>query len=235
MSRRKVFLSGMKDGIPIGLGYFAVAFALGITAYNIGFNAIQAFVASISCTASAGEYAAFAVIGAGGSFAELAVIELVSNARYLLLSCTLSQKIDPSLPIWHRLLMSHGITDEIFAINIAREGNADPFYSYGAMLVSQPAWALGTAIGVIVGNILPEIVVTALSVAIYGMFIAIIIPAAKKEKVVAGIVVVCFVLSTLFSKLSIFGSISSGVKIIILTVVISAAAAVMFPVEVRDE
>ncbi len=232
-SNKKAFKEGLRDGIPIGLGYLAVSFSLGITARASGLNWIQAFLASATSYASAGEYAGFIVIGEAGTYIEMATMILVANCRYLLMSTALSQKLSRDMPFYHRFLIATHVTDELFGINIARPGKLEPAYDYAAFLACGPAWAIGTAIGVVVGNALPYNIVSALSVALYGMFIAIIIPPCKKNKVIAGIVAVSFALSYAFEKIPLFSSISSGTKIIILTVLISALAAAFFPV--KDE
>lgn len=136
--RRRVFLAGVRDGVPIGLGYLAVAFSLGIAARNAGLNAFQGFLISLLNNASAGEYAAFTVIAADSGFLEMALITLITNARYLLMSCSLSQKFSPDTPLYHRLLVGYDVTDELFGIAIARPGYLDPFYSYGAFLPAIP-------------------------------------------------------------------------------------------------
>ena len=229
--RRRVFLSGVRDGVPIGLGYLAVAFSLGIAARNAGLNAFQGFLISLLNNASAGEYAAFTVIAADSGFLEMALITLITNARYLLMSCSLSQKFSPDTPLYHRLLVGYDVTAELFGIAIARPGYLDPFYSYGAFVPAIPGWAIGTALGIIAGNALPLRVVSALSVALYGMFLAIIIPPARKNRIVAALVVISFVLSFACEYLPGISALSGGTRTIILTVVISAAAAVLFPVK----
>ena len=234
-TRIKVFRHGMRDGIPIVLGYFAVAFTLGIAARNAGMNAWQGFLASALCTASAGEYAGFTVIAAGASYLEMAIVTLVTNARYLLMSCALGQRFSPDMPMRHRFLMGFTITDELFGIAIARQGKVNPWYSYGAVSLTLPAWAIGTACGVIAGNALPVRVVSALSVALYGMFIAIIIPPARKNRVVAVLVAVSFAASFLIRKLPVFGGMTDGMITILLTVAIAAVAALLFPAPGEDE
>ncbi|MCR5590026.1 MAG: AzlC family ABC transporter permease [Lachnospiraceae bacterium] len=219
----------MRDGIPIGLGYFAVAFSLGITAKAIGLSPITCMITSVLCHASAGEYAVYTMIGAGAAYIEMAIMVFIANARYLLMSCALSQHMHPDLSFSHRLFIGFGITDELFGISIARPGNLNPNYMYGAMLISIPMWAAGSAIGCFSGGVLPERIVSALSVALFGMFLAIIIPPAKENRIVGALIAVCFLLSFFFSKLSVFSGISGGTKTIILTVVISAAAALLFP------
>ena len=232
---KSAVFNGLKDGIPIGLGYFAVAFSLGIAAKNAGLTPFQAFLTSALCHASAGEYAGFTVIAAVASFLEMATITLIANARYLLMSCAMSQRIDPQMPFFHRLIMSFFITDELFGIAIARPGYLNPWYSYGAILFASPCWAVGTALGAIAGNLLPLRLVSAFSVALYGMFLAIFIPSARKNKVILGIVVLCFVCSGLASVLPVISAWSEGTRTIILTLVISAGAALLFPRKTEEE
>lgn len=232
---KSVFKRGIKDGIPIGLGYFAVSFSLGIAAKNAGLSAFQGFLASFLNNASAGEYAAFTTIAENGTYFAIALVTIITNARYLLMSCALSQRMSPDMPLYHRLLIGYDITDEIFAITIARPGYINPFYTYGAMVVAIPSWAVGTALGIIVGNLLPTSAVSAFSVALYGMFLAVIIPPAKKNKVIAGVVLTCFAASFAAAKLPYISSLSGGTRTIILTIVISAAAALIFPINKKSE
>lgn len=230
----KQFTKGIKNGIPISLGYLAVAFTLGIQAKKVGITAFQGAVASFGLHASAGEYIAFTLFGANASILVMVMMEIVANARYLLMSCALSQKIPTDTPIWKRLLMGYFVTDEIFGVSIAVPGKLNPYYTFGLAAIASPGWVLGTAFGVLLGNALPLRVVSALSVGLYGMFIACIVPEGKKNRVVAGVIVVSFILSYLFNELSVFAGISSGVKIMILTVVIALAAAILFPVKEED-
>ena len=224
------FSKGMKDGIPISLGYLAVSFTLGIAAKNAGLTAFQAMLTSLTNNASAGEFAGFTLIAANATYLELAIMELVANARYLLMSCALSQKISPDTPLFHRFIIGFDVTDEIFGISISVPGKLNPFYTYGAIAVAVPGWAVGTYLGVVMGNILPANVVSALSVGLYGMFLAVIIPPARKNKVLAVLIICSMTASFICSKLSIFAALSSGMKIIILTVVIAGIAAILFPV-----
>lgn len=225
---------GILDGVPIALGYLAVSFSLGIAARKVGLDAVQGFFASLFNNASAGEYAGFAVIGAGGSLLEMAVVMLVANARYLLMSCSMAQRFSPDTPIIHRVLVGFDLTDELFGIAIARPGEVDPYYSYGAMVVALPGWAFGGMAGVIAGSVLPERVVSALSVGLFGMFLAIIIPPARKSRVVAGLVLASFATSALFAWAPLLSGLSEGVRTIILTVALSALAAALFPVDEKD-
>ena len=228
---RKWFVKGLKDGIPIMLGYFAVSIALGISARNAGMTAPQATLASALIMASAGQYIGFTLIAAGASYAEVMVMEAIANARYLLMSCALSQKVDSALPLRHRLLMGLWITDEIFGVSVSVEGKLNPYYNYGMAAVAVPGWAMGTLMGVVLGNVLPARVVSALSVGLFGMFMSIFVPPARRNRVVAGLVIVSFTASYAFNALPWFDGVSSGIKIIILTVVISLGAALLFPVK----
>lgn len=228
---RRVLYEGMRDGFPIALGYFAVSFSLGIAARNAGLTPMQGFWASLLNNASAGEYAAFTLIAAKASYWEVAVITLIANARYLLMSCALAQRFAPETPFFHRLIVGYDVTDEIFGITIARPGYLNPYYTYGAILLAAPAWAIGTALGIMAGNALPLRIVSALSVALYGMFLAIIIPPARKNRIVAGLVALSFALSFACEYLPGVASLSGGTRTILLTVLISGAAAVLFPVK----
>ncbi len=228
---QRCFKHGIRDGMPIALGYFAVAFTLGIAAKNAGFAAVQAAISSILNHASAGEYAVISMVAAGGTYWEMAVMALVANARYLLMSTALSQKLSPETPVYHRMLVGFGITDEIFGISAAFPGSLNPWYTYGGMAIAIPGWALGTFMGVIMGNILPLRVVSALSVGLYGMFIAIIVPPARKNKVILSLVLISFAASFLAGRWTLLAGISSGMKTILLTVIIALAAALLFPIQ----
>lgn len=234
-SHNKVLREGFRDGIPIGLGYLAVSFSLGVAARNAGLSAFQGFLVSLLNNASAGEYAGFTVIAANGAYFEIFLMTLIANARYLLMSCALSQKFSPDTPLIHRIFVGYDVTDEIFGITIARPGMLDPFYSYGAILIAAPAWAGGTALGVIAGNLLPVRAVSALSVALFGMFLAVIIPPARKNRVIALFVLISFAASFAATYLPLISQLSGGTRTIILTVLISAIAAILFPVNEEED
>ncbi len=231
---KKNYKEGLRDGIPIALGYFAVSFTLGIAAKKAGLSAFQATLMSLTNSTSAGEFAAISAICAGSTYLEMAVMQAVINLRYLLMSCALSQKIDNKVGMINRLIMGGGVTDEIFGISISRPGRLNPFYTYGAMSLAIPAWSLGTCVGVVVGSVLPSNVISALSVALYGMFLAVIIPPARENKIIALLITVSMAASYAFSVVPGLKDISSGMTVIILTVVISGAAAFLFPVEEED-
>lgn len=231
----KWYKKGLKDGIPICLGYFAVSFTLGIIAKKAGLTAWQAMLAAGLTNASAGGYAGFSIIAASSGYLEMAITQLIVNARYLLMSSALSQKLSAKTSTLHRALIAFDVTDEVFGISVAVKGNLNPFYNYGAMTVSIPGWAVGTFLGVIMGEVLPMSLVSALSVGLYGMFLAIIIPPARKNRVIAGAVVIAMSLSLAFSKLPLISNISEGMRVIILTVVISLASAILFPIKQEEE
>ncbi len=232
---KSAFRIGLKNGIPIGLGYLAVSFSLGIAAKTAGLTPIQGFVVSLLCMASAGEYVGFLSIAAGAAYIEIAIATLVANARYLLMSTAMSQRMKPELSVKHRLLMAFGITDELFGIAIARPGYLNPYYSYGAFITSSIPWALGTSLGIIAGNMLPMRLVSAFSVALYGMFLAVIIPPARKDKIIAGLVVISFAASYASTYLPFMKDMTDGTRTIILTVVISAIAAIAFPKKMDED
>lgn len=228
---KKWFLKGMRHGVPIGLGYFAVAFTLGITAKNVGLTPLQSALMSFTLHASAGEFAVLTVIAAGSGYFEMAITQLVINLRYLLMSCALSQKVSEKLWFGHRFFISYFITDEIFGISSTVDGYLNPWYSYGAACVASPGWVLGTFLGAVVGNILPANVASAMNVALYGMFLAIIIPPARKNKVIAVIVVASMLASSALTLLADVLPLSSGMRILILTVLIAGIAAYVHPIE----
>jgi len=232
---RKAFKEGLRDGIPIGLGYFAASFSLGIAARNAGLTPIQSFVASALNSASAGEYVGFTCIAAGATLLQIAIMTFIANARYLLMSCAWSQRMSPTLPLRHRLMMGFYITDELFSIAIARPGDLVPAYSYGAMITAEPPWAIGTALGCYAGNLLPDRFVSALSVALFGMFLATIIPESRKNRIVGGIVAFCFAASLAAEKLPFLSGMQSGTRTILLIVVIATLAALLFPIKDEPE
>ena len=231
----KQFTRGMRVGVPICLGYLAVSFTLGITAKNAGLSAFQATLTSFLVNASAGQYAAFTLIASQGGYLEMALLTLVTNARYLLMSCSLSQKLSPQTRLWQRCTVGFAVTDEMFGMAIAEPDKLNAWYYFGMMTVAMPGWALGTFLGTSVGNILPANVVSALSVGLYGMFLAVIIPAARKSKVILGVVAVSMGASLLLASIPLFAQLAEGTRIILITVGISAGAALLFPVKEEKE
>lgn len=235
MTRRKWFFRGMRAGIPISLGYFAVAIAMGISARAAGITPFQASLTSLLINASAGQYAGFTLMAVGASYLEVALMEAVANARYLLMSASLSQKLKPKVGTVQRLLLGFTVTDEIFGVSIAQPEPLDPCFTYGTFLVATTGWTGGTLVGALLGDVLPLRVLSALSVGLFGMFISVFIPEAKKNRVVAVLIAVSFAASLAFTYLPLVRQIPEGIRVIILTVVISLVAAVFFPIKEKKE
>lgn len=229
------FKNGLKDGIPIGLGYLAVSFTFGIMAAGAGLTPWQSVLMSFTNLTSAGQFAALGIIQAGSSYMEMAVTQFIINLRYCLMSCSLSQKLEEQTPFHHRLFVGYGVTDEIFGVSVCKPGKLNPFYSYGLISVAVPGWTLGTLLGAVSGSLLPGRVLSALNVALYGMFLAVIIPPARKSKVLAGVILVSMACSLLITFIPVLNTISSGFKIILLTILIAGAAAYFFPVRDSEE
>ncbi len=222
---------GMRHGIPIALGYFAVSLTLGIAAQkDAAMTPLQAALMSLLLHASAGEFAGITMIAAGASYLETALMEFVANARYLLMSCALSQKLSPQMKTRHRFLIGYFVTDELFALGVNTQGKLNPFYYYGAALTASPAWALGTLVGAVLGNALPARAVSALSVGLYGMFLATIVPPARKSKVIAGLILLSFLLSGAAAVLPLLSEMPEGTRTILLTVLLASGASILFPV-----
>ena len=228
------YLRGLRDGVPIMLGYLAVSFTLGIAARNSGLTWFQAGLASFLNNASAGEYAGFIVIREDAGYIAMIAMIFIANARYLLMSCALSQKISPETGLIPRMIIGFEVTDEIFGVSMAVPGMLNPWYSYGVITGALPGWAVGTALGVIMGNALPAQLTSALSVGLFGMFMAVIIPPAKKSRVLAAIIAISMAASLALYFIPPFSTWSSGMRIILLTVVISGAAATLFPVKEEE-
>ena len=229
-SKLKEFREGLTDGIPICLGYAAVCFAFGIGASSSGLDPAETAVMSVLSLTSTGQFAALPLISAGASFIEMAAMQLIINLRYLLMSCALTQRIRPETPLPKRLLIAYGVTDEIFGVSITRKGDLRPPYSFGIISISVLGWVSGTVLGASAGNILPARIVAALGLAIYGMFLAIILPEARTSKPMLIVVLSAMAMSALFTWLPLLSRISSGFRIIIVTLVIAGIAAVLFPV-----
>lgn len=220
----KEFTKGLRDGIPIGLGYLSVSIGIGITAVAGGMTAITALLMSMTNLTSAGEVAGISVIAAGGTLLEMALLQLVINIRYSLMGISLSQKLDSSFTTGHRLLASAFITDEIFGVASARE-SVNIRYFYGLAVVPYIGWALGTLIGAVAGEILPASVDLALGLAIYGMFVAIVVPAMKKSRGAVIAVLTAIAISCAIYFIPALDVISYGFTVIIASALASAAAA----------
>ncbi len=193
------FRDGCRDAIPICLGYIAVSFAFGIESSKIGMTPFQSMMTSLLNVTSAGQFSALSIIAAQGSFIELIVLQFIINLRYMLMSAALSQKLDPELPTPYRLGISYGVTDEIFGVSVLKKGKLYPMYSYGLIFISVFGWVLGTLLGAMAGQIMPHRLISCLGLAIYGMFIAIIVPDTRKSSAVMAVVASAMALSTLFT------------------------------------
>lgn len=235
------YKQGLRDGLPIGLGYLSVSFAFGVAAVHAGVPLWAAVVISMTNLTSAGQLAGLSVITACGGFAEMALTQLVINLRYALMSISLSQKLDKTVTGGERLLMAFGNTDEIYAVSSGRnltaqvttgeEQNINSRYFYGLMTLPYLCWVLGTLLGAVADQLLPESILSALGVAIYGMFVAIVLPDAKKSRAVAMVAVAAAVFSSLFTWVKGLNTVSGGFAIIICAVLAAVLGAVVKPVE----
>lgn len=230
------FKLGFASGMPICIGYFSVSFAFGIFAIQHGFTVLEAVLISMTNLTSAGQLAGVPIIAAGGSLVELAIAQLVINSRYALMSISLSQKLGKSVTMLDRFLVSFANTDEVFAVSSANSGNVGKRYMYGLIIPPIIGWTLGTLCGALAGDVLPDSVSSALGVAIYGMFIAIVVPPAKKEKTTALCVLLAIALSCVFYYVPFLkNNIPSGFTIIICSVIASAVMAALAPLPEKEE
>lgn len=220
---------GFIDGSSIGLGYFAVAAAFGMLAVGFGLSPMLAFLISITNLTSAGQFAGLALIGAGGSLIEIAATVFIVNIRYVLMSLSLSQKLAAHFPLWQRLIAAHGVTDEIFMVASLQKGEISFPYMLGLMTLPIIGWSSGTYLGAVVTNLLPHILQDALGIALYGMFIALLIPAIRKSMEILVVVLVAVGLSCLFFYVPALSGVSAGVVVIICTVVGASVGAIFFP------
>ncbi len=227
------FFKGIVHGIPIALGYLSVSFGFGILAVKSGLSVLCATLISVTNLTSAGQVAGVGIIAAGGSLAEMGLTQLVINIRYALMAISLSQKTDRSFSLPKRLLAAYGITDEIFAVASSQPNRIKASYMYGLILISFLGWATGTLLGASAGQLLPVDIANAMGIVLYGMFLAIIIPPARKSRKVLAVVTVAAVISILFKYL--ITVVSSGFAVIISAVVASAFGALLFPVDIDEE
>ena len=229
--KKTLFKTGLIDGVPIAAGYFAVSFSFGIAAVAAGIPAFEAIMISMTNLTSAGQFAAIGIISAGGSYIEMALTQLIINLRYALMGLSLSQKLDKSFTRLHSLILGHAVTDEICAVAMSRSKLIRPLYFFGLAFLPYICWAAGTAAGAFLGGLLPEPLRSALSVSLYGMFIAIIVPAAKKERAVLAVTAISVILSCIIYYTPALKFISSGFSVIICAALSSAIGALLFPVK----
>lgn len=227
------FSKGFKDGIPIGLGYLSVAFTFGIMSVRGGLTVVQAVLISMTNVTSAGQLAGLELMVASAPLIEMALTQLVINLRYALMSLSLSQKMDDSMTVPRRMFFAFCNTDEVFAVASGQPGLVGISYLTGLMVAPYFGWALGTLVGAAAGSLLPELILDALGVAIYGMFIAIIIPPARKSRSVRVAVILAALLACIMRYTPYLKNISSGFVVILCAVPVSAFCAKMFPI--REE
>ncbi len=226
---------GIRDGIPIAVGYFSVSFTFGMMAVQSGISPFHAVLISLLNLTSTGQFAGLTVIVSNASLMEMALTQLVVNIRYALMSVSLSQKLDDSVKMRSRLLIAYGNTDEIFAVASSKPGTVGAKYLYGLILLPVLGWVGGTLAGAVASTLLPGTVISALGVALYGMFIAIVVPPAKEHKEVRTVVLIALLLSCAFYYLPVLRQVSSGFMIIICTVAAAAVGAVLFPLKEGEE
>lgn len=225
------FRRGLANGLPICLGYLSVAFAFGISTFNSGLTVVQTTLISMLCVTSAGQLAAVPIMLAGGTLLEMALAQLMINLRYSLMAVSISQKLDESVTAPHRLLLSYVITDETFAMTAAQQGQICRQYFYGLILLPWMGWSLGTFLGAAAGNLLPPILTVSLGIAIYGMFIAIVVPQAKRERPAALCAFIAVGLSCLFRYAPLLSRVPEGFVIILCASAASAMLALKAPLE----
>lgn len=226
--------NGIKDGIPIAVGYFSVSFTFGMLAVKSGISPFHAVLISLLNLTSAGQFAGLTVIVSGASLLEMALTQLVINIRYALMSVSLSQKLDPSVKPGSRFLIAYGNTDEIFAVASSKPGTVGSGYMYGLILLPILGWVGGTLAGAVASTLLPAAIISALGVALYGMFIAIVVPPSTEHREVGTVVILALLFSTACYYLPVLKNISSGFAIIICTVAAAAIGAVLFPVKEEE-
>ncbi len=233
-NRKQQFKHGIRRGIPITIGYIPVSFAFGLFAVKNGLSPKLATFISLSNLTSAGQQAGTDLIIKGSTYLEITLTTFVINLRYMLMSLSLSQKLIDKVSIPERLLFSFGITDETYAVASAESGSLTPAYLYGLIIGPIIGWTLGTALGALICSALPTDMTTALGIALFGMFIAIFLPAAKKSRPILMIVIASALLSCLIKYLPILQFISKGFRVILVTLLVSLLGAYFFPINEKE-
>lgn len=231
---RNEITRGMKDSIPICAGYLAVGFTFGMAAAAQGINAFGSGLICFTNVTSAGQFAGLTVIAAGAPLIEMVLTQLIINMRYVLMSISLSQKLDVSVKWYEKCIMACGVTDEVFALVSTQKGKVNKYYIYGLIFCCILAWTCGGFFGAFASNALPTIVSSALGIAIYGMFMAIIIPAAREERPVTAVIIIAAILSSLMEWAPVLRDVSPGMAIIVCTVLAATAGAIIHPVEEEE-
>lgn len=234
--QKNTFQNGIKDGLPICFGYLAVSFTFGIFAVASGLTVLETILISLTNLTSAGQLAAVPIIAGGGLLVELALSQFIINLRYALMSVTLSQRLAPDVKLRHRFLISFANTDEIFAVSASKPYLVSKKYMFGLIITPFLGWGLGTALGAILGDVLPSDIVNALQLAIYGMFVAIVVPEVKTSKPTALCVLIAMALSCVFYYTPVLNEVSTGFVIIICAVIASAVMAILKPIDsIKEE
>jgi len=228
---KEEFRNGLKDGIPIALGYFAVSFGLGIAMIAAGMTAIQGTVMSFTNLTSAGEFAGIRVIAAGGTLAEMILTQLIINLRYSLMSLSLTQKLEPGMRFWKKLIIAFANTDEIFAVAVSHQKSLTLPYMLGLQSLPIAGWTVGTFLGAVAGNLMPKRLSVAMGIMLYGMFIAIVVPVAKKSRPVLIVALIAIMISAMFRYIPALQGISEGLSIILCTLAAATFGAFVFPVK----
>ena len=232
---KQSFKRGLLHGVPIFLGYLAVSFSFGIFAIASGLSVLETVLISMFNLTSAGQLAGVPIIAGGGSFFELALGQLVINLRYSLMSVSLSQKFNKGVRLFDRFVIAFANTDEVFAVSSSQPNAVSKSYMYGLIIPPYLGWTVGTAIGALAGSVLSPLVMSALSVAIYGMFVAIVVPAMRGHKATALCVLAAIALSCLFRYTPVLNTVSGGFVIIICAVSASALFALLAPIKTEKE
>lgn len=232
---RQQFLRGVRDGVPIGLGYLSVSFAFGITAVSRGVPGWIALLISMTNLTSAGQLAGLDLMVIGCAMGEMILTQCVINLRYALMSVSLSQKVDASVRLRDRFLIAFGNTDEVFAVASGQPGLVGRYYLFGLIVAPYIGWSSGTLLGTVASGLLPESVMAALGIAIYGMFVAIVIPPARKSRAVALVLGGAVALSCAFRYLPLLNQVSGGFVIIICAVIAASLGAIFAPIPETDE
>ncbi len=235
MNKKSEFLRGLKLGIPIAIGYFSVSFAFGMMVVASGFSPWIALLISMTNVTSAGQFAGLQLMAVGASYVELILTTIIINIRYALMSLSLSQKVESKIKVLERMFMSTMITDEIFAVAAIEKGEVNSNFFHGLMLLPYVGWSLGTILGALISGLLPHNLQMSLSIALYGMFIAIIIPVAKKSKPVLSAIIIAGTISSIIYYTPLKNFISSGFRIILVTIVVSAVMAYLAPIDVEED
>lgn len=231
----KEYPAGVRTGLPVGLGYFSVSFGFGAMAVSKGLSVWGATLISASNLTSAGQFAGLGVIVEDSGLWLMILTQLIINSRYALMSLALSQRMGQKIGLLPRLCIAFINTDEVFALAMARQKELTVPFLCGLGLLPIIGWVSGTLFGALAGSILPGSIRTALGVMLYGMFIAIVIPPAKKERSVAAAALLALVFSCLFAWVPVLQKAPTGTPIVICTVAAAALCAWLFPVKEEAE